>query len=307
MAVPAAAAQPVRVRVPATSANLGPGYDSLGLALGMHDEVEVRPLAEPGTTVVVEGEGAAGLPCDESHLVVQAMRVALDRLGGGPPGLSLRCRNRIPHGRGLGSSAGAIVAGVVAARALVHDGAARLDDVAALEIAGALEGHPDNVAPCLLGGATVAWTDAGRSRAVRLEVHPEVAVVVAVPEQRLGTREARALLPDRVTHPDAAANAARAALLVHALTRRPDLLLTATEDRLHQEYRRTAMPASLALVDRLRAAGLGAVVSGAGPSVLVLTDRPGADQAAALVGSGWAVLRPGIEPAGATVEPVDGA
>jgi len=297
-------APPVVVRVPATSANLGPGYDCLGLALGLHDEVTVRPLPEPVSTVTVEGEGAAGLPGDASHLVVRAMRATFDRLGGGPPGLSLRCVNRIPHGRGLGSSAGAIVAGVVAARALVPGGSERFDDAAALELAGGMEGHPDNVAPCLLGGATVAWTAGGLSRAVRLEVNPRVVPVVAVPDRHLSTAAARALLPDLVAHRDAAANAARTALLVQALTVRPDLLLAATEDRLHQEYRRAAMPESLDLVDRLRAHGLAAVVSGAGPSVLVLAHEPPAAEVEAQVGPGWTVLRPGIDTAGAVVEPV---
>jgi len=296
-------APPVVVRVPATSANLGPGYDCLGLALGLHDEVSIWPLTEPVSNVTVEGEGAAGLPGDGSHLVVRAMRTTFDRLGDGPAGLSLRCLNRIPHGRGLGSSAGAIVAGVVAARSLVPGGLERLDDAAALELAGGMEGHPDNVAPCLLGGATVAWTAGGLSRAVRLVVHPRVVPVVAVPDRHLSTEAARALLPDLVAHRDAAANAARTALLVEALTRRPDLLLAATEDRLHQEYRRAAMPESLDLVDRLRARGLAAVVSGAGPSVLVLAHDPLPADVEAEVGPGWTVLRPGIDTAGAVVEP----
>jgi homoserine kinase len=296
-------APPVVVRVPATSANLGPGYDCLGLALALHDEVTVWPSVEPVTTVTVEGQGAEGLPGDGTHLVVRAMRATFDRLGDGPAGLRLRCLNRIPHGRGLGSSAGAIVAGVVAARALVPGGLERLDDAAALELAGSMEGHPDHVASRLLGGATVAWTAGGLSRAVRLEVHPQIAPVVAVPDRHLSTDAARALLPDLVPHRDAAANAGRAALLVEALTRRPDLLLAATEDRLHQDYRRAAMPESLDLVDRLRATGLAAVVSGAGPSVLVLADGPTAAGVEVEVGPGWTVLRPGIEPAGAVVEP----
>ena len=155
--------EPVRVRVPATSANLGPGFDALGLALSLYNEVEAR-VVPSGLHIDVSGEGAADVTdAEEAHLVVRAMRAAFDDLGGGqPPGIELRCVNRIPHGRGLGSSAAAIVAGVLAARALA--GAAAGPDEA-LPLANALEGHPDNVAPCLYGGLTIAWlADEGAER-----------------------------------------------------------------------------------------------------------------------------------------------
>jgi homoserine kinase len=273
------AGRTVHVRVPATSANLGPGFDAFGLALDLYDDVEVRTTGG-GTRVEVSGEGAGEVPIDETHLILRSMRAAFDVLGEQPAGVELRCTNRIPHGRGLGSSAAAIVAGVVGARALVADGAQRLPDDAALELASALEGHPDNVAACLLGGFTLAWLDgdAARARAVRMEPSAGTRVVVFVPSEPVSTERARALLPTHVPHADAARNAGRAALLVQALTARPDLLLAATEDRLHQQYRLPAMPASAELVSRLRAEGVAAVISGAGPTVLAFV--PGGDSGA---------------------------
>ncbi|HET8616557.1 MAG TPA: homoserine kinase [Actinomycetales bacterium] len=296
------------VEVPATSANLGPGFDSLGLALGLTDEVQVEARGD-AVVVEVEGEGADELPRDESHLVVRSLRAALDAAGcAQPAGLRLRCRNRLPHGRGLGSSASAAVAGVLAARGLLRnedtvDRVGALDDATALRVATALEGHPDNAAAALLGGLTIAWSEGGDAVAVRVDPHPELAPVVLVPPNRLSTRTARAALPAMVPHADAAFNAARSALLVEALSRRPDLLLAATEDRLHQRQRGPAMPTTLALVDGLRSHGLAAVVSGAGPSVLVLsTATELADvtrTAAGCAPHGWRVLTPGIARRGA--------
>lgn len=259
--------EPVRVRVPATSANLGPGFDALGLALGRYDEVTARVTAG-GVSVAVTGEGAGHLPTDASHLVVRSMMAVFDELGERPAGLELSCLNRIPQARGLGSSSAAIVAGILAARALVVDGAARMPDDAALRFAARLEGHPDNVAPCLLGGFTIAWTQDDGARAVREDPAPGVRPVVFVPSEQGLTEVARAALPATVPHADAAFNAGRSALLVQALTRAPELLFPATEDRLHQPYRASGAPASAALVARLRADGVAAVVSGAGPTVL---------------------------------------
>jgi homoserine kinase len=260
--------EPVLVRVPATSANLGPGFDALGLALSLYDEVHAR-VAGSGLSIGVSGEGAADVAdAGEKHLVVQAMRAAFDSLGGGqPPGIAVRCVNRIPHGRGLGSSAAAIVAGILAARALAG---ASLDPGDALPLANELEGHPDNVAPCLYGGLTIAWVGATGARAVSVIPDERITPVAIIAPAPVSTEVARGLLPPRVPHPDAARNAGRAALLVAALTARPDALLDATEDRLHQDYRAPAMPATHDLVGRLREAGLPAVVSGAGPSVLAL-------------------------------------
>ena len=280
---------PVRVRVPATSANLGPGFDALGLALGLHDDVDAW-VCESGLSIEISGEGADLAGAGEEHLVVRAMRAAFAIAGGQPPGIGLRCVNRIPHGRGLGSSAAAIVAGILAARALAEpgppaadgaDGAGRLPEGALLGLAAELEGHSDNVAACLGGGLTIAWTEDGQPRMVRLKPLPEIRPVVCVAPAPVRTEVARRLLPDVVPHRDAAANAGRSALLVAALTQLParapetaGALLAATRDWLHQDYRAPAMPETTALVGRLREAGIPAVVSGAGPSVLALLSGP---------------------------------
>ena len=291
---------PVRVRVPATSANLGPGFDSAGLALALHDDVEVR-VVPAGLEVHVSGEGAGELPLDERHLVVRALRAAFDRLGGQPRGLVLRCTNRIPQSRGLGSSSAAIVGAVVAARALVEGGDQILDKQASLDLADELEGHPDNVAACLRGGVTFAWTEPRGPRVVRLDAHPDLAPVVLVPATTASTAEVRGLLPDRVPYADAVLNASRAALLPHALTTDVSLLLPATEDRLHQNYRAPAMPATARLVADLRERGVAAVVSGAGPTVLALTTRTGRAAVDVVDRAGWTVLPLDVEPRGAHV------
>jgi homoserine kinase len=258
---------PVRVSVPATSANLGPGFDALGLALSLRDELEAE-VVPAGTEVRVRGEGAGDVPRDESHLVVRAMHAAFDAMDARPPGLRLSCDNVIPHSRGLGSSSAAIVAGVALARALVAGGQLLLDDASLLRIAADLEGHPDNVAPALLGGFVICGREAGEWYAVPSAVDPRVRVEVFVPPTPVATAVARGLLPELVPHADAAANSGRAALLVAALAGRPEHLLAATRDYLHQRQREPAMPESLALVDRLRADGVPAVISGAGPTVL---------------------------------------
>lgn len=297
----------VRVRVPATSANLGPGFDSLGLALGHHDDLEVRTLETDEVQVDVVGEGAGEVPTDERHLVVTALRRGLDHVGAPRTGLHLSCTNRIPHGRGMGSSAAAVVAGLLAARGLVEDPDS-LDDATVLALATELEGHPDNAAPAIYGGATVAWTSGGTAQAARLVVHPDVETTVVVPVVRLATSTARGVLPATVPHADAAFTAGRAALLVHALAADPSLLLHATEDRLHQEYRSTVMTSTWDLVQRLRERGEAATVSGAGPTVLVTGRRQDRARLTAVLddllagSSGWAVLRPEIDRVGAVVE-----
>jgi homoserine kinase len=258
---------PVRVSVPATSANLGPGFDSLGLALSLRDELEAEVLPE-GLVVDVAGAGAEGVPRDESHLVVRAMRAAFDLMGEQPPGLRLSCRNVIPHARGLGSSSAAIVAGVVLARALVAGGQLLASDDALFDLAADLEGHPDNVAPAFYGGFVISGREADHWYAVRAGVDPRITAVVFVPPDGVETTVARGLLPDVVPHADAAANSGRAALLVAAITGQPEHLLAATRDWLHQDQREPAMPGTLELVRTLRADGVPAVVSGAGPTVL---------------------------------------
>jgi homoserine kinase len=256
----------IRVRVPASSANLGPGFDTLGLALGLYDQVDVEVTAG-GLSVQVFGEGVHTVPLDETHLVVRAFRAAAARLGVHPPGLFLRCRNAIPHARGLGSSAAAIVAGVAAAYGLAE----RPIDDDALHCAADLEGHADNAAASLLGGLALAWREDNRFRAVRLEPHPALRLIALIPDEQSATSVTRGLLPDKVPHADAAFAAARCALAVHAITERPDLLLPATEDRLHQDYRESAWPATLRVIRALRESGVAATVSGAGPTVIAFT------------------------------------
>jgi homoserine kinase len=293
----------VAVRVPATSANLGPGFDSFGLALGLYDDVTVRAM-DFGVSIEIIGEGAATLPRDESHLLARSARACLDRLGVGHIGLRISCTNRIPHGRGLGSSSAAIVAGVTAARALVADGETLLDDDELLGLACELEGHPDNVAACLRGGFTLAWTGSDGPHVISLTPDERILPVVFIPATELSTVRARGLLPEKVPHADAAANAARAGLLVAALTSDPSLLLVATEDRLHQEYRRPAMPLSLQLMESLRAQGVPATISGAGPTVLALTDAAGVYRVGAAAGPGWRAERLAVDNVGVTVRPV---
>lgn len=302
----------VVVRVPATSANLGPGFDALGLALALYDELDVRLVASDDVVVDVRGEGAGHVPTNEDHLVVRALRHTLELLGAPQTGLRMTCANAIPHGRGLGSSAAAVVSGVVAARALLADPRA-LDSRAVLAIATEFEGHPDNAAPAIMGGATVAWSDGEGPRAVGLEVDPGIVATVLVPDARLATARARAVLPAAVPHADAAFNAGRSALLVEALARRPELLLDATEDRLHQSYRSGVMAASSELLQALRAEGFSATISGAGPTVLVLTPADAVpaldDTLAGLVDgvAGWRVLRPGVDLQGARTRRVSSA
>lgn len=274
MAKPTFRATPIEVVTPATSANVGPGFDSFGIALALQDRYVAQVTDEPGLDLDIAGEGAADLRRDEKNLLVIAMNKGFDFMGGRPRGLSVRALNVIPHGRGLGSSAGAIVGGLVLARALVLSGNERMNDEALLTLATKLEGHPDNVAAALLGGATVSWQEMlhGQkvARAIKISVDPRIAALALIPTISVATSKARKLLPDSIPHADAVLNSTHAALLVHALSARPDLLFTATEDFLHQKYRQEVMPHSFALVSKLRGAGLAAFISGAGPTVLVL-------------------------------------
>jgi homoserine kinase len=299
---------PVEVRVPATSANLGPGFDALGLALALHDVVTAR-ITGRGLSIEVSGEGADHAADGERHLVIRAMRAAFGRLGAQPPGIGLSCVNAIPQGRGLGSSAAAIVSGVLAARALAGAVAttSRLPDPELLRLAVALEGHPDNVSACLAGGLVISWAPATGARFARLATVGGLAPVLCVPNSELATSAARQALPATVPHADAAANSARAALLVAALTTDPGLLLDATEDFLHQRYRAAAMPGTASLVSALRAAGVPAVVSGAGPAVLTLTvagREPGVRTVAAVAAEldpSWQVRPVAVDSDGAVV------
>lgn len=298
-------AAPVRVRVPASSANLGPGFDSLGLALDWFDDMVAQVNDEPGITVDSVGEGADTLPKDGKHLVAKAMLAAFDAMGERPAGLGIVTANHIPHSRGMGSSAAAIVGGIALARALVVGGEQLLDNAAALRVAAKLEGHPDNVAAALLGGVTIAWGEAESAQALRLVQHPSLYSILCVPAAPVATKKARGLLPEQVPHADAAFNAGRAALLVAALTDHPELLLAATEDRLHQDYRKSAMASSHALVQALRSRGHAAVISGAGPTVLVLATSNVSAEVAELAGDDFETNVVGVSSVGAHTVALD--
>jgi homoserine kinase len=304
----------VAVRVPATTANLGPGFDTLGLALSVYDELVVEATAEPGVHVTVEGVGAPGpdgtgsVPTDESNLVASSLLHTLAAVGVEAPGLRLHARNTIPHGRGLGSSGAAVVSGIVAAQGLL-DGIVEIDDDTLLRIATEIEGHPDNVAPALFGGLAIAWTTAAGPAQKTLLVHRGVSPLVLVPEATLSTKVARSLQPEHVPHEDAVFNVSRSALLIAALTQSPELLFAATEDKLHQSYRASAMPETARIIALLREHGLPAVVSGAGPSVLVLANGPGerleaTDLVARHAGVHWTPLMLAVDVRGATVVPI---
>ena len=305
------AGQRVTVRVPATTANLGPGYDSLGLALAMHDTMTVESLDTDELLFDLRGEGAETLPRDASHLVIRAMDAAFERLGFRHAGLKVTADNVNPHGRGLGSSASAVVAAVSAANAMVPVEHQRGQEWI-LQLTSELEGHPDNVAPAIFGGLALSWQDSDQYSSTSATVADPVIPIVAVPDFELSTEAARSLLPASVGHHAAAMNSGRAALLIHALTQKPEFLLAGTEDYLHQSYRAEAMQPSAALIAALRTAGHAAVVSGAGPTVLVLANGEAeASDALAFIEAftsantpdvAWRVLKLAVDVEGAKVD-----
>lgn len=267
----------IQIEVPATSANLGPGYDAFGLALGIFDTLTLtihdEPV-DPSTCVSVTGESAETLPTDRSHLIMRVLSEVLSAEYPDAPAdlgerLSLDCVNRIPHSRGLGSSAAANVGAIALAGEVgAYAGGEKLTRQRVLELASDREGHPDNAAPAVYGGLTIALPEPARSWQIPANTVSEVTVLV--PDVRLDTEIARSVIPVSVEHEVAAENSARAALLIHGFAADDSVLLEATADRLHQEFRRDAYPESMALVDALRAEGLPTVISGAGPTVLVL-------------------------------------
>lgn len=292
----------VRVLVPATSANLGPAFDSAGLALELVDELIAMVSDDPGVLVEVSGEGSDDLPRDSSHLVVQAMALGFSALGANPEGFVLRCTNVIPHGRGLGSSAAAIIGGLVLARALVVDGAERMSDDDLLQLALTMESHPDNIAAALLGAFTIAWTTSdGVADAACLQVYPDLRVVVAIPAFEVPTKAARQALPAQVDYATAGFNIARSALLVHAMTQDPSLLLEATADRMHQEQRRGMYAPSMALVDSLRTRGIAAAISGAGPTVISFVTTGEVESVLEMIDGEWRAFALPIRSIGAQI------
>lgn len=292
-------------RVPATSANLGPGFDSFGLALNLYNEVTVDTDAEPGVTW--EGQGAGELPTDGTDLITRAMAFTAERQlrhhpGAALPPFALHGVNRIPLERGLGSSSAAAVAGVALASVLLGDAGSSTEDgpYSIYATAATLEGHPDNAAPAAYGGLTIV-ADAG---VFRLDPHPDLRPVLLIPDLiRLPTEEARRALPAAVPRSDAVFNLAHASLLVVALTREPELLGVALRDRLHEDVRMALVPEVGDLLGRVRAAGIPACVSGAGPTLLAF--EQGA-RALPDPGEGWTVLRPGIRSQGVAVAVAEG-
>lgn len=296
------AAAKVTAQIPATTANLGPGFDCMGLALDIHDTVSVEPGRGESDEIVVHGVGADSLPRDRTHMVLGTMRDLWEsqRWQVGP--VRLTCTNRIPHGQGLGSSASAIVAGLFVGKAFAEQAGYDVAGVDLLQIGSDIDGHPDNVAPCLNGGLNVSWDDNGRWGVAHLDPHPSIRTILAIPSAVLSTSVARGLIPQTVPHKDAVRNSARAALCIHAFTAEPALLLPATEDFLHQRYRASAYQESYDLVQRLRSAGVAAAISGAGPAVIMfVTGDPSDLIARALdpVAVGFEIVEAGIDLAGA--------
>ncbi len=281
MAIEVPAGQKVTVKVPASSANLGPGFDTLGLALGLYDTVDVEVIPQ-GLEVEIFGEGEDDLPRDGSHLVVKAIRAGLKAADVDVPGLRVVCHNNIPQSRGLGSSAAAAVAGVAAANGLAGF---PLDDAQVVQLSSAFEGHPDNAAASVLGNAVVSWTEIpvdGRThpqyKAVSIPVHPSIRAFALVPAFHASTEAVRRVLPSDVTHVDARFNVSRCAVMTVALQRHPELLWEGTRDRLHQPYRADVLPVTAEWVNRLRNKGYAAYLSGAGPTCMVLTTGDGVDE-----------------------------
>lgn len=276
-------AQPIQIQVPASTANLGPGFDCLGLALNMYDRYIAQVMDEPGVDVDVTGEGAGSVATNEKNLVIKALYKGFDFMGGRPRGIALRQLNVIPHSRGLGSSAAAIVGGLALARNLTLGGNEKMSLEDMLNIANEIEGHPDNISAAIFGGANLAWQEDQRGKlvaqSIKIDVDSRISALAFISSTELSTSKARKMLPETVPHLDAVRNSSNTALLVQALQNRPDLLLNATMDYLHQSYRQDAMPHSFALMSKLRSAGVAAFISGAGPTVLVLHTGSDADAA----------------------------
>ncbi|WP_153502806.1 homoserine kinase [Cumulibacter manganitolerans] len=282
----------VTARIPATTANLGPGFDCMGLSLAIYDTVSVEAAAGERDEVVIEGIGADTLPRDGTHMVLATMRELFALEGWQVPPVRLSCHNRIRHGQGLGSSASAIVAGLLTGKAYAETLGYDVHDVDLVQIGSDIDGHPDNVAPCLNGGLNVSWEDADGWGVAHLDPHPDIRAILAIPTTVLSTKVARGLIPEMVSHRDAVRNSSRAALCIHAFTTDPALLLPATQDYLHQRYRASAYPDSYALVERMRAVGIAAAISGAGPAVIMFVTGEEHD---AVVATEVAAARGGFE------------
>jgi homoserine kinase len=295
----------IRVRVPATVANLGPGFDALGVALSMHLEIEVEPRRD-SIEVMIEGEGAEHLPRDSTNGVITSMNAFFDRVGRKPPGFALRVRNPIPVASGLGSSAAAVVGGLVAARALTGRAVTQSEMVS---LAVDLEGHPDNVLPALLGGLVVCYGSGEAPKHFRIAPSDRLVPIVVVPREGFPTSESRKALPSDVGFRDAQFTAARSALLVGAMVAGAgsEVLADAMQDRLHEPHRLALMPETAAVHRELGGAGIPVCLAGAGPSLLAVVPRPESAMRAEQIrrvcrsrAAGWRVFVSEWEPQGAT-------
>ncbi|HEX2195459.1 MAG TPA: homoserine kinase [Actinomycetota bacterium] len=300
----------MKVRVPATVANLGPGYDSLGAAIRMHLEIEIEPRRD-SIEISVEGEGADQLPADETNLVIRSMNAFFDHVGRRPSGFAVKVTNPIPLAAGLGSSAAAIVGGLFAARAVTGR---TVPQTEMIQLATDIEGHADNVMPALIGGLVVCYRgdDEDDIRYFRVEPSDRLVPIIVVPREGFPTKTARKALPSEVKFGDAQFTASRAALLVAAMSAGAgaDVLADAMNDRLHEPHRLKLMPETAAVYDQVQEAGLPVALAGAGPSLLVVVPRPESATRAEQVRricrerrSGWRVFVSEWEPEGAKAHP----
>lgn len=281
-------------RVPATTANLGSGFDCIGIALDWYDELSLVVSDSGGLRIDVTGEGAGQVPLDSSHLVIRSLEHGLREWGGSTPGgLHLSADNTIPHSRGLGSSAAAIVAGLAFAWGIARPGTP-LDRHELARVSSILEGHPDNAGSAVRGGATLGWMKGETVDLIDIDLHEDLECQVWVPEFEVPTAGARAVLPREVPRADAVHQAIASATLVLALQSRTDLLLRATEDTLHQRYRAELMPSSYNLMERLREAGVAATISGAGPALFAIGTAAQLDRCGDVGADGFSSTRLGV-------------
>lgn len=275
-------ANAVKIRVPGTTANCGPGFDAMGIACTIYNELELTLSNEGGITLEVIGEGAGAIPADNSNIVVKAIKMVLAKTGHNYQGIKLKLTNNIPLARGLGSSAAAIVGGLIAANELTGN---TLTKENILDMATAIEGHPDNVAPAIFGGITISILASGNTQYLRFLPPNDFSMVVVIPSFNLSTRAARKVLPDSVPFSDAVFNVGRTALLVGALCcGELKLLSSALEDRLHQSYREKLIPGMAQVLSSARQAGaLGAALSGAGPCLIAFTSSNSEEVGQAMV------------------------
>jgi homoserine kinase len=260
----------VRVKVPATSANLGPGFDALGMALDLYNYVELELIADQ-LVIEVEGEGAEDIPVDQKNIVYQAAQRVFSQVGFITEGIYIKLINNIPVARGLGSSAAAIVGGILAAN---HVSGSVLTPNELLAIATEFEGHPDNVAPAIFGGIVISAEVDGEILWQKIQPQEELKLVIAIPEFTLSTKLSRQVLPEKVPFKDAVFNVSRVGMVIMALSRGDyELLAKVMDDKLHQPYRNQLVPGMIEVFKEVKAFGYPIALSGAGPTLISFCDR----------------------------------